>query len=106
MSLREELQKIEPVFKNDDGYDYRIVDDLTDSTLDEYINKVREYYGYKDSDITMLGSAHEADIRADERNKILDAVCETNRRSAKELGLDEIEIHYLIEDVNKLRQEK
>ena len=40
MSLREELQKIEPVFKNDDGYDYRIVDDLTDSTLDEYINKV------------------------------------------------------------------
>jgi len=39
-------------------------------------------------------------------NKVLDAVCETNRRSAKELGLDEIEIHYLIEDVNKLRQEK
>ena len=39
-------------------------------------------------------------------NGVLDAVCETNRRSAKELGLDEIEIHYLIEDVNKLRQEK
>ena len=40
MDLREEIQKIEPVFKNDDGYDYRIVDEFTDSTTDEIINKI------------------------------------------------------------------
>ena len=55
---------------------------------DELVNKVCEYYGYKDSDITMLGSAHEADIRADERNKVLDSV------------------YFYIEAINKLRQEK
>ena len=67
MSLREEIANIPLALGLQIGK----------KTADAIINKVREYYGYKDSDITMLGSAHEADIRADERNKVLDAVIET-----------------------------
>lgn len=42
---------------------------IDDACLKSLINIVREYYGYKDSDITMIGSAHESDIRADEQER-------------------------------------
>jgi len=70
----------------------------------EIINKVREYYGYKDSDITMIGSAHEADIRADERNKILDAAVESMWSEIDSLGW--IDADKAVKAINKLRQEK
>lgn len=42
-----------------------------DEAIAAIIDIVREYYGYKDSDITMIGSAHESDIRADERERCI-----------------------------------
>lgn len=46
----------------------------------EIITLVREHYGYKDSDITMIGSAHEADIRSDERAMVKAEVIEAARK--------------------------
>ena len=95
MSLREEIK-------------HYVYDDMRidpDVRIDIIINKVREYYGYKDSDITMLGSAHEADIRADERNKVLDAAVEAVVNIEFELHQVSGVIHKetAIEAINKLR---
>ena len=82
----------------------------------EIINKVREYYGYKDSDITMIGSAHEADIRADERNKVLDAAVEAVDQMYKDIVFNQDHVYRCllarcrtkkdaIEAINKLRRD-
>lgn len=67
MTDNTQLVKIVSIMRSG-GYSYSPV-----SKAAKIIAFVRGYYGYKDSDVTMLGSAHEADIRADERQRCIDA---------------------------------
>jgi len=97
MNLRETLQNI----ALHDG-----CIDLSDFSADAMINEVREYYGFKDLDVTMIGSAHEVDIRADERNKVLDAAIDECYQWFKQAETEELSFDDLIariEAINKLR---
>jgi len=40
MSLREGLRKIEVIFEDSNGCDYKFLDDLSDESMDEVINKI------------------------------------------------------------------
>ena len=82
MSLKEKLQKIEPVFVSDDDYKYRILDDLTDSTLDEYINKILDAAGKACNSVKTI---------ADDE---------------KGIYVDDVTVDHCIKAINKLRQEK
>ena len=44
--------------------------------MDEIIALVREYCGYKDPTMVSMGTAHEADIRADQTRRCIDAAQE------------------------------
>ena len=55
---------------------------------------VRVYYGYKDPTMVSMGTAHEADLRADQTKRCIDAVkqvCHKNGWAAEDELLEALE---------------
>ena len=61
--------KLDQCWKSSKDVDYVV----PMSDMPEIIALVHDYYGYKDPAMVSMGTAHEADIRADERQRCIDA---------------------------------